>query len=112
MTRIDSYRTAALVDVINERFRQVEVEGFDAAHDDAHDAGEISGAAAAYALNAACELHPFDQLPLDEPPPFWLWDASWWKPKGARRDLVRAAALCIAEIERIDREAARKSEAA
>ena len=31
------------------------------------------------------------------------WDASWWKPKDRRRDLVRAGALIIAEIERLDR---------
>jgi hypothetical protein len=29
----------------------------------------------------------------------------WWKPKDRRRDLVRAAALIIAEIERLDRDA-------
>ena len=33
----------------------------------------------------------------------WPWAASWWKPKNRRRDLVRAAALIVAEIERIDR---------
>ncbi|AKQ30008.1 TPA: hypothetical protein JI225_05075 [Acinetobacter baumannii] len=31
-----------------------------------------------------------------------LW--SYWKPKSPRQDLVRAAALLIAEIERLDRE--------
>ncbi|EIP5489386.1 hypothetical protein LS178_001568 [Salmonella enterica] len=32
-------------------------------------------------------------------------DPAWWKPKGARSDLVRAGALIQAEIERIDRAA-------
>jgi len=34
----------------------------------------------------------------------WPWDPKWWKPKDRRRDLVRAAALIIAEIDRHDRE--------
>ncbi|WP_171346570.1 hypothetical protein [Acinetobacter baumannii] len=29
---------------------------------------------------------------------------TFWKPKSPRQDLVRAAALLIAEIERLDRE--------
>jgi hypothetical protein len=48
---------------------------------------------------------------------FWppTWGAEWWKPTGAhddlnarRRDLVKAGALVIAEIERIDRALARR----
>jgi len=36
----------------------------------------------------------------------WLaLERGWWKPKGPRRDLIRAAALIVAEIERIDRRA-------
>jgi hypothetical protein len=31
------------------------------------------------------------------------WSATWWKPKDRRQDLVRAGALVISEIERIDR---------
>ena len=38
----------------------------------------------------------------------WPWDRQWWKPKSRRRNLVRAAALLIAAIERIDREQARE----
>jgi hypothetical protein len=37
------------------------------------------------------------------PPQQWPWLSKWWKPKDRRRDLVRAAALVIAEIERLDR---------
>ena len=33
----------------------------------------------------------------------WPWDSGWWKPKNRRHDLVRAAALVVAEIERLDR---------
>lgn len=33
----------------------------------------------------------------------WPWDEQWWKPSTARRDLVKACALALAEIERLDR---------
>ncbi len=36
----------------------------------------------------------------------WPWDEQWWKPSTARRDLIKAGALILAEIERIDRVAA------
>lgn len=42
----------------------------------------------------------------------WPWDESWWKPTTPRRDLVKAAALILAEIERLDRMAAAKQEGA
>ena len=34
---------------------------------------------------------------------YWPWDREWWKPTTQRRDLVKAGALILAEIERIDR---------
>ena len=33
----------------------------------------------------------------------WPWLSSWWKPSTNRRDLVKAGALILAEIERLDR---------
>lgn len=94
----------ALIDVTNERKRQIEAEGWNAKHDDDHKAGVLASAGASYALNAADEMYFGDGWVSPEPPP-WPWASSWWKPKGARRDLVRAAALLLAEIERIDRNA-------
>lgn len=38
----------------------------------------------------------------------WPWDESWWKPTNRRRDLVKAGALILAEIERLDRAEAPK----
>ena len=35
--------------------------------------------------------------------PAVTWDSEWWKPKDRRRDLIRAGALIVAEIERLDR---------
>ncbi|MBQ1766120.1 MAG: hypothetical protein IIZ92_24935, partial [Aquincola sp.] len=37
------------------------------------------------------------------PPADWPWGLKWWKPRGRRTNLVKAAALTIAEIERLDR---------
>lgn len=79
--------------VIAERFRQIEGEGWDTAHDDAHKAGELAKAGGCYAI------HTGD----GETPQEWPWSDSWWKPNGFRRDLVRAAALILAEGEKFDR---------
>lgn len=96
----------ALEDVIAERGRQVSGEGWTFEHDDAHSVGEMALAAGCYALNAAAERFADGVVPI-----FWPWARQWWKPQSRRRDLVRAAALILAEIERLDR-AATKSEAA
>ena len=96
----------AIEDVIAERQRQIKVEGWTAEHDDEHDPGELAAAGAAYAINAADQLHPQSQGDGgNEPPSCWPWGRKWWKPKTARRDLIRAAALAIAEVEKMDRAA-------
>lgn len=100
-TWLDLAKTKAADDVLQERVRQVTVEGWTAAHDDEHDSGEMAKAAACYALQSAMPGNQGDYLR------FWpaQWDSSWWRPKDKRRDLVRAAALLLAEIERLDRAA-------
>lgn len=97
----DAAITQAARDVLDERRRQQEAEGWDTTHDDdLHEDGELAAAAAAYALHSTARLGA--SMPR---PAFWPWDEQWWKPKGARRDLVRAGALILAEIERLDRSA-------
>lgn len=93
--------SVAMRDVIDERERQETTEGWTAEHDDRHGNGEMAAAAAAYALHDIQggwfrKWHGT----------IWPWSAEWWKPKDRRRDLVRAAALIVAEIERLDRRAA------
>lgn len=100
------WRRLALEDVQLERLRQLTKEDFSAAHDDDHNQGELARAAACYCLSAVetvtgRELMDFDND--DFLSAVWPWDREWWKPKDSRRDLVRAAALILAEIERIDR---------
>lgn len=89
--------TQAMRDVMSERRRQIDGEGWSADHDDAHAGGVLASAAGCYALFTDAYPNP------GQPPSCWPWAAHWWKPKDYRRDLVRAAALLVAEIERVDR---------
>lgn len=95
----------AWTDVLAERQRQIEVEGWTPAHDDTHDRGELAGAGSAYAMSAAAALRTRSPAPITTPPPFFPFAAEYWKPTTARRDLIKAAALLLAEIERLDRTA-------
>ncbi|EOE5513501.1 hypothetical protein ACKJU6_004746 [Enterobacter asburiae] len=87
----------AILDVASERQRQMSIEGWTSEHDDAYQNSELADAAACYAINAHNQGF--------STPAHWPWDPEWWKQSGARRDLVKAGALILAEIERIDRAA-------
>ncbi|HHP5611934.1 TPA: hypothetical protein ACSC51_003481 [Pseudomonas aeruginosa] len=91
----------AWLDVQAERRRQVDAEGWTPEHDDAHSHGEMARAAACYAL--AGSSAPNDGTAALLVSLAWPWDEQWWKPTSARRDLVKACALGLAEIERLDR---------
>ncbi|MFM0407480.1 hypothetical protein [Paraburkholderia dipogonis] len=93
-------------DVLDERLRQVEQEGWTHDHDDEHAAGTLALAAAAYALDAGSALDLFEAADAvnRHEPIFWPFSSSWWKPSTPRRSLVKAAALMLAEIERMDRD--------
>lgn len=97
--RIESVfiRSKVLTDVWRERRRQINEEGWSIEHDDAHTMGELAQAAACYADPRAASEG------------FWPWDGAWYKPKTDREDYVRAAALLLAEIERLDRKEASAS---
>lgn len=105
----------AVFDVVAERQRQINGEGWTIANDDKHNKGEMARAAACYALHAARQGF-WSKEPYQSGDPeydsncdtLWPWGFDWWKPKNPRRDLIRAAALLIAEIERIDRQEASK----
>jgi hypothetical protein len=97
----------AALDVIAERQRQIDAEGWTPEHDDTHERGEMARAAAAYAIHGTLDGYRVifgDML--------WPWAKEWWKPApiktgevkaGKRRNLVKAGALILAEIERLDR---------
>ena len=110
--------TSPIGDVARERQRQIEVEGWTAEHDDRHIAGELAQAGACYALADSFEIvdlwpdRKSDREPvhLDDLASWvWPWEREWWKPKDPRRNLVRAAALILAEIDRLDRADAQTS---
>jgi hypothetical protein len=83
-------------DVLAERERQKTVEGRTVQHDSMWRKGQLAAAAGSYALwgEPACALSP---------PQYWPWDRKWWKPTSRRQSLVKAGALILAEIERLDR---------
>ncbi|MEH3399160.1 hypothetical protein POW04_10040 [Enterobacter cloacae] len=88
----------AVQSVISERQRQQSAEGWTPEHDDQYGESQLLWASSCYVLNT---IQPFNRIPLD-----WPWAPEWWKPTNPRRDLVKAGALILAEIERIDRQEA------
>lgn len=106
----------ASVDVLRERIRQVEGEGFDSAHDDEHDDDSLATAAACYAAPEPIfvEFNSQGVRSFQDPWPWIIYnrgeecrDRTEWNKSEMprRRQLVIAAALIIAEIERMDRAA-------
>lgn len=71
--------------------------GYTPEHDDGHTDRTIARAAAAYALAGQARSQDGTMI--------YPWDIETFKPKDARDSLIKAAALCIAEIERLDRAA-------
>lgn len=102
--------TEALKDVVAERERQRYGEGFDAARDDKYTDGQMAKVAGCYALASASNYT--GKFPDTFVVWGWAWPrdwaTSWWKPTSRRRDLVKAGALILAEIERLDRAARRR----
>ena len=84
----------AVHDVLTERRRQIDAEGRLPSDDARYVDGELTLAAVAYALFAPGD--PCNSVAI------WPFGATTFKPKSRRKNLVRAAALIIAEIERID----------
>jgi len=97
--------------VVAERFRQIEVEGWSTDHDDDHKVGELAQAGAGYAFQAEIWANDPASAAMHAPfqPSWWPWSRDWWKPTGFRRDLVKAAALIVAEGEKFDRSKRTKS---
>ncbi|MBR8123266.1 hypothetical protein KDW39_08900 [Burkholderia multivorans] len=89
--------TDAARDVLAERRRQIDAEGWTAEHDDEHLMGDMALAGACYAIHASGRSAHNSFM--------WPWPIEWWKPTTPRRDLVKAGALILAELERLDRAA-------
>ncbi len=97
--RRDVEPTRAARDVLAERRRQISAEGWTPEHDDEHDARQLAHAAACYA---------YPELTCIESVNTWPWAPEWFKVRDHRSNLVRAGALILAEIERIDRAIAKE----
>jgi hypothetical protein len=109
-------------EIAAERKRQIEKEGYDARHDDRHEKGEIALAACCYASPTPLYLKDERASAFIMRDP-WPWDDSFDKRpvyQGRSRQpgllsaklrdlLVKAAALLVAEIERLDRSAKREA---
>lgn len=78
-----------------ERARQI-AEGWSLAHDATHTEGAL-------ALAAACYAVPPAKRQLNGPSALWPFELKDWKPtpNNRRRELVKAAALLAAEIDRL-----------
>lgn len=83
----------AAADVLAERHRQIVVKGWTPEHDDTYIGCELAAAAISYTEPMEAENY---------------WPADWhddsFRPSDYRRNLVKAAALLIAELERVDRQ--------
>lgn len=101
-------------EIVAERQRQITEKNYDSAHDDEHNQGEIAMAAACYAAPV-----PIYRVYAQErsysfinPWPWYLiYDkrpipAQGYAGKPRRTLLIQAAAMLVAEIERLDRRAA------
>lgn len=101
MSAEDYGRTAKIIgDITKERERQKTAEGWTPEHDNTHQGGELAIAAACYAVEGADAA-----VVGEEYEEAWPWSKRWDKrdKHDERRRLVIAAALLVAEIERLDR---------
>lgn len=101
---------AVIDEIATERQRQIDAERWTQEHDDDHDNGKMALSACVYAHYAATDhahnqaIECFTEEDCEDfSPRGWPWAPEAFKPKPRRYDLIRAAALIVAEIERHDR---------
>lgn len=95
---------AVIDEVVRERGRQVG-KGYDASHDDEHACDEIAAAAAWYAMPEVCREWQLYDNSFGSTIGEALLPDGWTPPAESdrRRQLIKAAAMLVAEIERMDR---------
>ena len=108
--KLETYSTQAVKDVDSERQRQRE-KGWDEWHDDGYLEGVLALGGAAYAISGAGmnDIGTYRRRAKN----LWPFPLETYKPAGnpnRRSDLVRGAAMIIAEIDKIDRAAGIKCE--
>ncbi len=107
-TIVNRATAAAVDDVLHERCRQLADEGHGPEWDDTYTSGQLINAAIAYCDASAGAISGEDMA--DVGLLYWPWKPATFKPRGPRSNLVRAAALIVAEIERLDRIADRAND--
>lgn len=102
----------AIRDIHTERRRQRRTHNYDHAHDDGHTGGELVGAAIAWAAQPHWLFVLEQAFPHHRPTLKRVWPDTWALPQFVahtpREHLVKAAALLLAEIERLDRAEGRR----
>ena len=91
-------RKEAATLVLQERERLILKEGYTSAHDDEHTEGQLAFLAAAYALSSRDHIKDSEILKLMTT--MFKYSDFAFKPKDPIRDLTRAGALILAELER------------
>jgi hypothetical protein len=84
--------TPGVYHILEERDRQIKVEGWTVAHDLDHSDGTLEKAAACYALRGLVSDVTHDA--------WWPFDSDWFKPSNKLRNLSKAGALIAAAIDR------------
>lgn len=86
-------KLSVLDEIDLERQHQIEDLGYNAQWDDEYKNFQLAKA-------AECYVNPYAMKIV---PQYWPFNWVYWKPRTYRENLIRAAALIVAEIERIDR---------
>ena len=105
--------TKAVRDVLAERARQVERKGYDPEHDDSHVLGEIGALAALYLMPDGARSWDASSTGYGDTLSEALLPSGWSLPAmggDCRADAVKGVACGLAEIERLDRDAARAAQ--
>lgn len=105
----DEYSKGA-IDVLNERLRQQNEEGWTPEHDDALTDFQLARYAREYVMHAGYNNKVRRDRERRGPTALHASAMAWFKPSTRRRDLVKAGALILAEIDRLDRLEARSAE--
>jgi hypothetical protein len=105
------YSNVALADVLGERIDQIFRHGYSAEHDRAHPPTDLPLAALTYLEDALTKLHGGKgyAAPIlgdaPEAPAPWPW-RDLFRPADARTNMVKACALLLGAIDRLDSAAA------
>lgn len=89
--------------IVEERQRQIEVEGWSSEHDATHKYGELANAAATYAMTEEAAEIINSQIPELLQAVIWPFKKKCYKPtpQNRIRQLQKAGALIAAEIDRL-----------